>query len=59
VPVIRFVLKDEVQRVFAPERYCFRGSVEDWISIGEPDQLQRLTSRFLKHLGKDSMYELY
>jgi hypothetical protein len=59
MPVMRFVLSDPVRRLFAPERYCFRGSVEDWISIGEPDQLGRLTSRFLKHLGKDSIYELY
>src|SRR5208282_2591949 len=54
-PVMRFVLHDEVSRVFEPERYCFRGSVEDWISIGEADQLQKLASRFLKHLGTDSM----
>jgi hypothetical protein len=58
-PVMRFVLSEEVPRVFEPERYCFRGSVEDWISIGEPDQLPRLTLKFLKHLGTDSMYELY
>ena len=59
MPVMRFVLKDQVRRLFAPERYCFRGSVEDWISIGDPAQLGRLTARFLKHLGKDSIYELY
>ena len=58
-PVMRFVLQDEARRLFAPERYCFRGSVEDWISIGEPDQLGKLASRFLKHLGKDSIYDLY
>ncbi len=59
MPVMRFVLQDEVRRVFSPERYCFRGSVDDWICIGEPDQLGRLTSRFLKHLGIDSLYDLY
>jgi hypothetical protein len=59
VPVMRFVLQDEAQRSFAPERYCFRGSVEDWISIGEPDQLRKLTAKFLKHLGRDSIYDLY
>ena len=59
VPVMRFVLQDEAERVFAPERYCFRGSVEDWISIGEPDQLGKLAPKFLKHLGRDSIYELY
>jgi hypothetical protein len=57
--VMRFVLTDKTAREFAPERFCFRGSVEDWISIGGPDQLGKLASRFVKHLGKDSMYDLY
>jgi hypothetical protein len=57
--VMRFVLKDKAARKFAPERFCFRGSVEDWISIGEPDQLGELVSKFLKHLGRDSIYDLY
>jgi hypothetical protein len=57
--VMRFVLKDAATREFAPERFCFRGSVEDWISIGEPDQLPKLVSRFFKHLGRDSVYDLY
>jgi hypothetical protein len=59
VPVMRFVLHDEAERVFRPERYCFRGSVEDWIPIGEPHQLKQLAATFLKHLGKDTIYDLY
>ena len=59
MPVMRFVLHDVARRQFLPERYCFRGSVEDWISVGGPDQLAKLTSRYLKHLGHDSFYELY
>ena len=59
MPVMRFVLQDDDKRVFRPERCCFRGSVEDWISIGEPDQLRKLTAKFLKHLGRDSLYDLY
>jgi len=59
VPVMRFLLQDEAKRLFRPERFCFRGSVEDWISIGEPGQLDKLVSKFFKHLGKDSIYDLY
>jgi len=59
VPVMRFVLKDEAKRIFQPERYCFRGSVEDWIAIGEPDPLKKLTEKCLEHLGSDSFCELY
>ena len=58
-PVMRFTLIDEAGRIFAPERFCFRGSVEDWIPIGQPDQLAKLITRFFKHLGKESIYELY
>lgn len=58
-PVMRFILEDPAARIFAPERYCFRGSVEDWISIGQPDRLERLAQKFLKHLGTDAFYELF
>jgi len=58
-PVLRFILADAEQRLFAPERYCFRGSVDDWISIGPPARLEKLAAKYLKHLGQDSMYELF
>ena len=58
-PVMRFTLVDEEQRRFAPERYCFRGSVDDWIPIGPPGSIKQLAGNYLKHLGKDSLYELY
>jgi hypothetical protein len=59
MPVMRFVLVAGAQRHFAPERYCFRGSVEDWIPIGPPDTIAALARKYLKHLGKDSFYELF
>jgi hypothetical protein len=58
-PVLRFILVDQERRRFAPERYCFRGSVDDWISIGPPAALEELVTRYLKHLGHDSFYDLY
>ena len=57
--VLRFMLVDKDQRVFAPERFCFRGSVEDWIPIGPPGTLPELGRKYFKHLGKDSMFELF
>ncbi len=58
-PVMRFLLVDTERRMFAPERFCFRGSVDDWISIGSPDTIQKLARKFVKHLGKESLYELF
>lgn len=58
-PIMRFLLVNAERRLFAPERYCFRGSVDDWISIGAPEPLEKLAAKYLKHLGHDSLYELY
>jgi hypothetical protein len=58
-PVLRFILADAERRWFAPERYCFRGSVDDWISIGPAAPIAQLAAKYLKHLGRESMYELF
>ena len=58
-PMMRFILTDNEKRKFVAERYCFIGSVDDWIYIGGPDKLEDLMKRYLKHLGKDSFYELF
>lgn len=57
--VVRFVLVDREKRLFAPARFCFRGSVDDWIPIGPPEPVNPLAEKYLKHLGRDSIYELY
>ena len=57
-PMMRFVLVDEENRLFEPERYCFLGSIDDWIMIGGPDLLKNLVLKFVKHLGEDSFFEL-
>ena len=58
--VMRFVLADEEKRLFLAERFCFRGSVDDWIDIGGPPQkLPVLLKKFVKHLGKESLFEIY
>jgi hypothetical protein len=58
-PMLRFVLIDKAKRKFITERYCFLGSIDDWINIGGPDRLENLTKKFLKHLGKESFFELF
>jgi hypothetical protein len=58
--VMRFVLADSEKRLFVAERFCFRGSVEDWIDIGGPAQkLAVVLKKFIKHLGRESIFELY
>ncbi len=48
-PVMRFVLEQKEKRLFRPERFCFRGSVDDWIVLGLPTSLKNLSAEFLKH----------
>ncbi|KPA10809.1 hypothetical protein MHK_008984, partial [Candidatus Magnetomorum sp. HK-1] len=58
-PVMRFILLDKKKRIFTTERFCFRGSIDDWISIGESDSLEKLLKTFIKHLGKESLFDIY
>jgi len=44
---------------FQPERYCFRGRIDGWIDIGSPDRLDRLVATYVRHLEKDSFYDLF
>jgi hypothetical protein len=57
--VLRFVLVDKRARCFATERFCFRGSVDDWIPVGGPGTLAAQVRQFVKHLGRESFYELF
>lgn len=58
MPVMRFVLADRTKRLFEPERYRFTGA-GGWISIGDLDTLDKVAGRCIKHLGRESFYELY
>ncbi len=57
--MLRFTLLDEKDRIFEAERFCYRSSVDDWISIGRPAALGTLLKEFVKHLGRDSFYDLF
>jgi len=57
--MLRFILSDHINRIFTTERFCFLGSIDDWIPIGHPDPLQKLVEKYVKHLEKESFYELH
>jgi hypothetical protein len=56
---MRFQLVHTENRDFMAERFCYRGSVDDWITVSDPECLSKLAKQFVQHLGKDSFYELY
>lgn len=54
---MRFGLVDKQDRLFQPQRYCYRGSIDDWIDIDAADQLEPLIAKYVKHIGQESMFE--
>jgi len=57
-PTMQFVLDDDRTREFIVERWCFRGSVDDWIFLDGPTDLKALVKKYARHLGKESFYDL-
>jgi hypothetical protein len=57
--MLRFILYNEQKRIFTAQRFCFLGSIDDWIGIGYPDTLPILVEKYMQHLEKDSFYELH
>ena len=58
-PMLVFQLVDATRRTFQTQRYCFLGSVDDWIEIGKPGTLATLVKRYVKHLGQESYVALW
>src|SRR6266446_1593721 len=57
-PMLQFMLEDAQRRTFVTQRYCFRGAIDDWVDIGTPGKLATLVQKYVKHLGKESYFEL-
>ena len=56
---LRFTLIDKQKRRFQTERYCYLGSIDDWIHIGHEDSLDVLVKTYFPHLGQESFFELH
>ncbi len=55
--MLRYRLVDRERRMFTAERFCFRGSIDDWIHLGGPDDLKSLVTRYMKLLGTDEFFD--
>lgn len=56
--VFRFVLIDSEKRLFQAQRFCYLGSVDDWIFIGEEDSIENLADLYLPHINQESYFDL-
>ncbi len=57
-PVLRFILQDEEARVYRADRWCYRGSIDDWIFV-DTGPVEQLTRRMIPTLGTDKFFELF
>lgn len=57
MPMMRFVLEDQKKRIFRVDRWCFIGSIDDWMVL-DGGGLEELVKCYCPHLGKDSFYKL-
>lgn len=57
-PVLRFILADEAKRMFYVERWCYLGSIDDWVDIRAAGRLSRLVKQTVPKLGTDAFFEL-
>lgn len=55
--ILRFRLVDKERRTFTPERFCFRGAIDDWINIGGPENLVPLVETYIELLGTDYFFD--
>lgn len=55
---LRFRLVDSEARIFTVERFCYLGSIDDWIDLDSSADLGELVHEYAPHLGKASFYEL-
>jgi len=56
-PVMRFRIFDQDKRIFEVQRMTYRGE-GGWMSLHKFGSLKDLARNYLKHLGKDSFYDL-
>ena len=58
-PIMRFILDDPEKRDYHAERWCFRGSIDDWIYAGQSGKIETLARKLIPTLGTDDFYEMY
>jgi len=56
--MMRFNLADVKQRLFTVERWCFRGSVDNWIYLKGNQPLAELAETYLPHIDQESFFDL-
>jgi hypothetical protein len=59
VKMLRFELLNPDTRIFGAARWCFRGSIDDWITLLGRGSLAHIVEAYAKHLDRESFFELF
>jgi hypothetical protein len=57
--MLRFTLIDSQTRSYRAERWCFRGSIDNWMPLSGCGTLADLVGTCAKHLDSESFFELW
>jgi len=57
--MMRFQLVNARKRLFSMHRWCFLGSIDDWIYLAGPASLDDLVREYVPNLGQDDFFEMY
>ncbi len=55
--MLRFRLDDKEQRTFTVERFCFRGSIDEWLYLAGPDNFISIVRKYVKILGTEEFFD--
>ena len=58
VKMLRFELVNPDKREYRAERWCFRGSIDNWWELHGSGSLARIVEEYAKHLDRESFFEL-
>lgn len=56
--MLRFELVNPDTREYRAQRWCFRGSIDGWITLTGCGSLAKVVGQYAKHLDRESFYEL-
>jgi len=54
--VLRFVLLKGEPRTFCVKRWCYLGSIDDWIDVGAMGPVDKLARQWIPRLGTDAFF---
>jgi hypothetical protein len=58
VKMLRFQLVNPDTREYRAERWCFRGSIDNWFPLFESGSLAQVVEKYARHLDRESFFEL-